>query len=475
MLKTLFPMVAFLFCSIPFHSPLAETGAHDESMTPPLTLGAFLKEFASWDPALKAAAMREATAQAIKNRALNPQRTDLYARPAADFAYVDPANESYAGQLQMGRAGVTEMTNDGRRYDAAVTTTAILPAQEGGLGGDVALDLSMSIPYGRNKDGALYRLEGDFRRFDAESVTAAAQSLRSVRCWGAIDLYVHAWYLQAQAEAYDEFVVTIQKRRDATARAVRRRLMHTLERLTADSALVQLKGDQAHMKQRAAQLMATLNTYRLKAGAEVTWSLADPADDLEKLMGSQAQSLDNYPILVTLRQRAAARKAEARFVEARYETTVELVPNLGAGRVSGLAANPQNDLRAGVVLNVLWPMEVGQRSYELAALQNQAREAEEELAEQRRQLVAQLADARVSLENIKTRKALNTELQKSVEGQIDEAWRRFDDGRIKFQDAVQHYDDYRQARLDSIELERLDVLARVQLSKVMRPVPRVCR
>ena len=91
-----------------------------------------------------------------------------------------------------------------------------------------------------------------------------------------------------------------------------------------------------------------------------------------------------------------------------------------------------------------------------------------------RSLQALATTAQVAIDAADAQLALNEEKLEIIKTQISEARGMYRQGRLEFQDFLQHWAAFEQVRFQQLDLLRVRWLAQLELVRVLGPTPSMC-
>ncbi len=457
---------------------LALCGATTPTSTRTLTLPEYVRAYREKNPLREARVLDVRLAQVEVDRRTNRATRTLSVSPEIGArGYHLTAVGSFDPLLRVGAdAEYRYEGNDGSGYavraGAAWPSTSNLPAGNPQYGVEGSYRLPLIRNFGGRENG--YEQEAARATRAGADATLAEQDL--VWCADATERYLVRYAAAEQLEAYDELIEEKRRVWAQTIRDYERKMIQRLDLLAARSDWLAAQSLRAVFVARKQRADAALEIF-LDGPAP---RLAEPPPIVAAKTPVTATVAANHPRLIRLAAMEAELSQTALLATERGRDELDLAFTLGATRVHDLFIPPNaiadlTDLYGLVQLTYVWPIERPETEY-------QAREARLRLARvaaERRALELDLAQrVREQLEVWRhTTEAYDLVVQQRdvMRAQIRAAHREFTNGKMEFQDYLDHWDRHQRARLDAWDLWLEAHLAETRLVPLLGTLPEHCR
>lgn len=331
------------------------------------------------------------------------------------------------------------------------------------------------LPLVRNFGGRQNRYEQDAAKATKDGAVATLDEQDLMFCADATERYLVRYAAEQQLATYDELIEEKRRVWAQTIRDYERKMIQRLDLLAARSDWLAAQSLRARFVARKARADAALEAF-LDGPAP---PLAPPPAIVAATPPKTATIAATHPRLVRLAAMQRELEQTALLAQERGRDDVELAFTVGATRVHDLFVPPQEiadltDIYGLVRLTYLWPIERPETDY-------QAREARlrlERVAAERRALAIELTQQiREQLElwrHTEEAHRLLEEQRRVMLGQIRAAHREFSNGKMEFQDYLDHWDRHQRARLDAWDLWLETRLAENRLVPLLGTLPEHC-
>ncbi len=445
-----------------------------------LTLSTWLDRFLQADPSWRVAALERDVAELQLRWAQDPATLTLEGSPAAGFDELLYDAGDPEALMSFSAADLeASWANKKGGVLSAQAATVLSSQPELADGSQLGLGVSYALPLAYNAMGRLHALEAAWREREREARSAELQAHLLGQCAAASELYLAAWVAQEQAATWQDLLLHKEKTFKTAKHDWARRMIPRLDVLAAESDWIAAQQRAAQLDAARQEALAVLAVY---LGGEAG-ALESPGDALRTWTAAGPEALESqleaHPALRIWEEAGLAYASQSAYAEHSYAPQVYLAPGFGVTRYGfgEVASGPSSlvDLGAWVGLSFSLPLVQPAPEYETAILAERQRQAEAEAEELRRALRERAAVARAALAGVAARRALSDQKLAVIEKQIAEAGAAFANGRLEFQDYLQHWAAYEAARFEALELDALDGAARADLLRALGPLPPSCQ
>jgi outer membrane protein TolC len=460
-------------------APLAKPG--------PVTLDSFLERFVHVDSSIPVAEHERAVAELRAE--LSDNRLRLYGEADAPLLGYDrmwlAGTHTWLGDAAVSSAGVRMEDPFGGRFNARLSGRYVSHPERTVNGHTAGAEVSYRLPLGRNLLGRLYELETLSLRQEADTAGANVVAERLARCAVGLELYASAWVWQEQAGVWKELLDTKKKTADRTQRDYARRMVTALDSLTTHSDWLASQQRFAAFDGQRRRALEVVGTY-LGADASAL-TLDSPAAFLDATPdAADAARLDallaEHPAVVALDHARDAYAARSALVARQYATEVAVGPTVGVdyasriGATSAFAGANANITRFYALLGVQveLPLIEPAPDVETAVLHHRMQQVVARRRETLRALRERVLGTLQELQAVEEQLALTEEKLATIKKQIGEAASMYQNGRLEFQDFLQHWAFYEEARFEHSDLLLVRWRGRIQLLSVLGPMPKAC-
>lgn len=452
--------------------------AASATSTTTLTLADYVRAYRERNPLREASVLDVRLAQVEVDRRTNRATRTLSVSPELGArGYHLTAVGSFDPLVRVGAdAEYRYDANDGSGYSvragAAWPSTSNLPAGNPQYG----VSGSYRLPLIRNFGGRQNQYEQDAAKGARAGADAALAEQDLAWCADATERYLVRYAADAQLEAYDELIEEKRRVWAQTIRDYERKMIQRLDLLAARSDWLAAQSLRAVFVARKERADAALEVF-LDAPAG---RLVEPAPIVAKTAPKTATIAATHPRLARLAAREAELSQSALLATERGKDDLDLAFTVGATRVHDLFIPPAaiadlTDIYGLVQLEYVWPIERPETEY----ASREARLRLARVAAERRALELDLRQrVREALEvwrHTETAYDLVVQQREVMRAQIRAAHKEFTNGKMEFQDYLDHWDRHQRARLDAWDLWLEARLAENRLVPLLGTLPEHCR
>lgn len=364
--------------------------------------------------------------------------------------------------------------------DGVLTTSPTIPFNQGQAG---AVRAEYALPLWRNLIGALYLLE---QRSAEQGFVAADQRKKAVtvtRCAAGVGTFLEVEAFEEMDQIWQDLLARKEQVLKQTQRDYGRRLVTRLDWLSAQSDWEQsqqrYRDFQIQRRQRVQGLLAVLDDPAArKATLDTVQVRAAPGASSPDAPAPVDDWLAAHPAMAALDALSSQIDVEVERQKRSIAPEVFLVPEVGSGvqshnKLAGGGGAVYVDAYAQMSVRWQFPVFVQRQRHDLAALYADRTRVDREKQSLRLALLADAARWEAEAARYEAQRVQSDTRVTLAQQQIREARGMFGQGRLEFQDFLQHWDVYETARLSqvSFRLQRdLAVLRRYSAQGRLVPV-----
>ena len=456
------------------------------STTPTLALGTYVTAYHAVTNRLNIRRLAVDAADVEIARRRDRTTMEIDASPSLGlrgYHYTSDGTAEVLGEFG-GEVGWVRLGDDGERYSARARVLA--PTSPGRLGRVTTYGVSgtYAMPLLRNFLGREFDLEVSVfeqAKLQAEAYLAAEALFV---CFDAISRYIDRYVAQERLRVH--LALLAEKRRTwrQTAADYRRRMITKLDLLAAKADWLAFQADTPRFYAALEAADAALLAF-IGEPWQTMPVLAPPDLDVRGLADGAAlvasASWPDDPRMQVLDAAQAALEARLDLIGERNGHELDVQATAGVDRLHdlidprGRGAADVTDIHALVGLRWLWPLQRPSVVYERRLLDLQIAD----LAQRRAELVRELAtavsvSAAVYRREVEAVAKIEAQLEASSQ-QIAAAYREFRNGKLEFQNYLDHWAPHQAARLAYWDRRQSQYAASLEILAALNRVPAVCR
>lgn len=439
------------------------------------TLAEFVGHFRRTDHQLELSRLKVRAAKLAESRAGDRAASDLSYAPGYTYTrnrVEGSAAASYDDRDFSQTLGYARTAGFATRFGATAGHAHDNSTLYGSKQDVYSAGLSASQPLWRNRFGGLWDLDRRSKRQALASAERSHDDATLTRLTEAVRLYSDAYVEQEKESVFSELLENMRKIWKQSEKDYRKKLITKLNYLASKSNWLQMLDTKESIESQKKKRFDSLNFY-----VDAPWDsgLGSPARFFVENPVAEAPDFDAHPSIVSLDRRIAALSIRARYIDRDNAPDVSLDGAVDYSHTANAQAysGREDDLwKAKVGFTVALPLRNPKGKYDGLDNSNSLASARRERAELIRSLKDRWAVQRREHAKLETQLRLNAERLKLYALQIDEAYRRFRRGRMEFQDYLQHWDLYQNARINELDLKRRLWAAQLELIR-LRGVPPV--
>ncbi|MBT3218825.1 MAG: TolC family protein [Proteobacteria bacterium] len=477
----------FLFLGLVFvaSSGRAQETIETDSERAALSLEEYLRQYLQADPTWRVSELEASIAGLATDNSRDRLTLSATATPTMRYnlyGYGSGPPLLHLGTFGLGEVGTVLQDKKGGTWSTTVNGTLYTNPNFTTGGHTAGVDSHYAAPLVRNAAGRLWAMETAWLGVEEEAKKEEAEAYRLDRCAAGINLYVATYFLQEQWDVWESLLALKEKTYQRTQREYARRMVTRLDFLAAESDWVSARQRQEELAGKRDEALASLSSYL--DGQPVDFRLASPETVLEPYVfpsdeGSLKTLLNAHPRVAGLEHTSQAYKSQAAWVDRSWMPEVALVPNLGLDHFSLLpdptgGTSSLTDLSGGLALSVDLPLIQPDRGYQGDVLDQRHTQTMLLLDEAKRDLEERSRVAEAVIVASDARLALTEEKLEILQKQIDEAGAQYSSGKLEFQDYLQHWSQFENARFERLNLLYVRWLAQVELMRALGPIPDSC-
>lgn len=339
------------------------------------------------------------------------------------------------------------------------------------------VDGTFSLPMLRNRGGREFGYEAEVAEARVQVAAAEARQEILLACADAVQRYVLLYARDAQKSAYEALLREKQRQWYQTIRDYKNQMITRLDMLSARSDWIFAKSLRPGFDARYERALAAFRAYAPNG----PFIVSDPGGLIAKApVETLPLKLEVHPRYVALTEQVQGFEQEILLAREQNRSELDFQVTAGVSRVHDIFVPPTGfaevtDMRALVGVRYLLPIERPEIRYRIQALRLQkARVAEQKMALER-ELRQSLAENLASWRRETEAYALRGEQLAILKWQIAAAYKEFRAGKLQFQDYLDHWDRFQQARLDIWDRWIEARLAELNLIPVTGMLPEYCR
>jgi len=362
--------------------------------------------------------------------------------------------------------GYTRITRAGTALDAEAGHNNDSSTIYGAKQDAYSAKLSLSKPLLQNRSGRLRTLDQRAKGLSRESAERAHEDAALARRLAAAELFTRAYTAEKKVEVFAELLENMRRVWEQTREDYAKKLIAKLDYLSVQSNWYEMRGTHARIEAERRQRFQQLNLYTPSAW---TAGLASPGPYFDARPVPEEPDFSAHPSVQAAARKADALRAQNTFIAERGADELSLDASAGYTHTSNPLSYSPRDKDA-------WKAKAGFRyafggldpatSHDLQANEARVESALLEKEEALRILKEAWRLRRTEHDEAAELLRLNEEKLAVYENQIAEAFRKFKQGRLEFQDYLQHWDRFENAKLSGLDLRQKLWSARLDLLRI---------
>lgn len=435
-------------------------------------LPAFVGQFLKNDHQLAISRLSLSSKQIAEEDAADRVESRLSLTPSYDYTRdrVQWGTDSSDSRSLSQTAGYDLTTGLGTKFGATAGYTNADSSLYGYKQDTYSSGLSLSQPLWRNRFGKLWDADLESKRSDRVSAEDAFEDKTLTRHLAAAELYSRTYIAERKEQVYSELLERMRKVWKQTEKDYRRKLITKLDYLSSKSNWFEMLDTQERIKTDRVKSFETLNLY-----TDAPWSgdLLSPATFYASNPVGPVPDLSSHPSIRVLDGTIESLKMRLRYFHEDNRPDLGLDGSVGYSHVSNAVTYTGRDddvWTAKVGFKLAFPLDK-QTDYDLKATSALIDSAIKERAEALRVLEDIWAAQSAAFAQASTRLGLNAQKLEVYALQVEEAYRKFRQGRLEFQDYLQHWERFQNAKLNRLDLESASWTAQLQLIRIAGKLP----